>query len=339
MDCRELEKLLWGNPEYYSEKDRLPHEMSEHIKNCPRCTSVYDEFLQLFTLSSKSELIKDDSYWNEFESVVWNKIQTADSNQESESAAVFKPRNSLSFGQLLASLTVAAGTVAMLMLAVSNITNEPDVSLMIHKAENRLLLSREQSTPKTMRKRYDLSFVQNEKGGLQFIEFSILSEPEVNTIGDSSEVRIDAAYLTDDGLDDKNVTVARASIQDVERGSGRAVSSIPHFETEMFETTPLEYIITVEKMPRMIKAVPPDYPPFAYKLKRGGDVWIKAYVDASGNVQQATVHRKSGSNYGFEEAALEAAYKNQFEPFEVDNKKMPVWVIYKVRFISKKSGY
>jgi TonB family protein len=88
-------------------------------------------------------------------------------------------------------------------------------------------------------------------------------------------------------------------------------------------------------MPKMIKAVPPSYPPMAYRLKRSGEVWIRAHVDAEGKVQDALVQQGPGGNYGFEEAALAAAYKNQFEPFKVNGVGVPIWVIYKVRFVVK----
>ncbi len=335
MDCREFENKIWSQPNNYSSKDNLPDDMMAHLNKCPECAGVYEDFLKMFLLSGKAEIAGDESYWQNFENNVWDKIESSEKDSQAVSNSSFRPRYNLGFKQLFASLTVAAGTVAMLMLAVSNITNEPDIAPMMKKAENRLMNNSSLPISDLKQKRYELSFVPGEKGGLQFVQYSLLSEPEVNVIDDSSEVRIDAAYLTEDGLEDKDLSITRASIQDVERGMGTGDSVIPHVESELAEATPPEYIITVEKMPRMIKAVAPDYPPIAYRFKRGGDVWIKAFVDASGKVQRATVHKKSGSDSDFDEAALEAAYKNQFEPFEVNGRKTPVWVIYKVSFISK----
>jgi protein TonB len=129
--------------------------------------------------------------------------------------------------------------------------------------------------------------------------------------------------------------VTRALSKELVMGKAVIDSGMQKMESNLVEARDSDYVITVEKMPKMIKAVPPEYPPFAFKLKRNGEVWIKAHIDANGEVQKALIHKDSGSNYGFEEAALIAAYKNKFEPFEVNGRKMPVWVIYKVKFVVK----
>lgn len=339
MNCRRFANLLWEQPSAFIVKDKLPPDMLRHMGECASCRNEYNEFIGFFTISQKSELVKDEAYWQNFESTIFEKIsslETADARRlESTSGRRDVGRTSISLKHLLASLSIAAASVVLIMIAVSNITQQipilekPDL---LAKGQHIAPYSNlSQQTPA-------LNIILNRSldGHIEMGEFSILPKPEVSIVNDSALVTIDEAYLTDDGLKDKNVPVAKALSRDVVLNSSHLDSTtIAPMNGLKAEVAPEEWVITVEKMPKMIKAVPPDYPSFAYKLKKGGEVWVKAFVNAEGHVERAKIYHDSGTDYGFEEAAIEAAYKNRFEPFEADGVKTPIWVIYKVRFVAK----
>ena len=338
MDCRQFNNLLWEKPGQYISKDTLPQAMKDHLDACPDCRQAYLDFLELSALSDTSMLQKDDTYWQGFETKVWQKIENTEQavGKTAKETFGFQSRQVISFKHLIASLGVAAFTITFIMLAVSNINQESDVAKMILKAEKGIH-SEMQAAPEeqTQMKKYSVRMNRAPDGSLEIKEFSLLPKPEVNVIDTSAIVSIDEAYLTDEGLQQENISIAKALSKKVVVNKGVIDTSIPKMEAYVEMRPDSDWVITVEKMPKMIKAVPPNYPALAYRLKRGGEVWIKAHVDASGKVIGALIHESSGGNYGFEEAALAAAYKNQFEPFEVNGVGIPIWVIYKVRFVTK----
>jgi protein TonB len=90
--------------------------------------------------------------------------------------------------------------------------------------------------------------------------------------------------------------------------------------------------VAVEQMPVEIKREQPVYPDIAELTNTEGVVWIKALVDKNGKVREARVARSSGSNVGFDEAAVEAAYKFLYKPAIQNGQPVAVWVTYKVVF-------
>ena len=347
MDCREFIHLLWKEPSKYSDKGKLPDDMRRHLAECPGCSAEYAEFVSMFGLAAKAEIVKDDAYWQDFDSQVWARIsasETADLKHEVPSSrGIYLGKSSISMKHLLTSLSIATASVAVIMLAVSNVIHQAprmSDSELLKKGENYAGKSmapvQSQSFSNTQSAPLNIILNRGLQGHLSMNEFSILPKPEVNIVNDSALVTIDEAYLTDEGLKDKNVPVMKALSRDVVLNTAhRDSAKVGQMRGSRAEVAPEDWVITVEQMPKMIKAVPPDYPPFAYKLKKGGDVWVKAFVNAEGYVEHAKIYHDSGTNYGFEEAAIKAAYKNQFEPFQVDGVNTPVWVIYKVRFVAK----
>ena len=91
----------------------------------------------------------------------------------------------------------------------------------------------------------------------------------------------------------------------------------------------------VDALPVPIKEVQPQYPRAARKAKIEGVVWVKALVDKNGRVREAIISRPSGQSVGFEEAALRAAYQNEYQPAISDNVPVAVWIAYPVRFSIK----
>jgi|GEM_PF-3176515 TonB family protein len=170
---------------------------------------------------------------------------------------------------------------------------------------------------------------------INFQHFSILAEPRTDKKGDSGSVSIDAVFLTDDGLKDKQISVAQSISADevvMNKPSRISLSGLATRQTSFSRPQ----VISLSKMPRPKHLSTPQYPSIAYSLGKEGEVWVKAFVNTSGKVEQAEIYQSTDSDYGFEEEALKAAYKNEFEPLEIDGRKTPVWVIYRVRFIKEK---
>jgi protein TonB len=75
-----------------------------------------------------------------------------------------------------------------------------------------------------------------------------------------------------------------------------------------------------------------EYPPLALQAGIEGTVWIEALVDRDGRVKDAWVVKPSGCSAGFEEAALEAAYKTQYTPALSNDQPVAVRITYPVYF-------
>ncbi|HEQ98990.1 MAG TPA: energy transducer TonB [candidate division Zixibacteria bacterium] len=90
--------------------------------------------------------------------------------------------------------------------------------------------------------------------------------------------------------------------------------------------------VAVDRPPELIEAPAPGYPLDALKVGKSGTVRVKALVDTKGRVRKAIIEKPSGEEIGFEEAALEAAFKRIYRPAEFENKPVAVWVSYEVSF-------
>ncbi|MEW5875479.1 MAG: TonB family protein [Candidatus Zixiibacteriota bacterium] len=91
--------------------------------------------------------------------------------------------------------------------------------------------------------------------------------------------------------------------------------------------------VAVEEMPEEIEHTYPEYPEKAVVAGASGTVWVQALVDSKGIVVEARILKSSGTNYGFEESALRAAYKNRYRPAMREGRPVAVWVSYKVDFM------
>ncbi len=94
--------------------------------------------------------------------------------------------------------------------------------------------------------------------------------------------------------------------------------------------------VATDRAPVLLKSPSPGYPLDALKAGKTGTVWVKALVDSRGKVRKAIIEEESGEDVGFEEAALEAAYKREYRPAQFENKPVAVWVSYQVSFQLKK---
>jgi TonB family protein len=335
IDCQRFEKLLWEYSETTGGQEDLAPDIAEHLKKCSKCQQLYIDFKKLFDLAEKGQVEKDDIYWQRFGQAVWKKIETIESlTQPIVSPKDFNglliQKSPVSTWKLISSFGLAIGVVLVLLMAVTDVTNQ-----MISPQKPVLTVAKDRISGNNLHTRkFDIILKGASDKGLSLQEFSILPAPEIVEEKDSALVSIDAVYLTDDGLKDKDIRVAKALRIDVVMRTGKMSFEMDEPLKKVIQ--PEESIITLTKMPYMKKIVTPNYPVLAYQLRKEGDVWIKALVGPEGEVLKAMIYKESGTNYGFENAALNAAYKNEFEPFEVDGKKLPVWVLYKVRFVVKK---
>lgn len=98
---------------------------------------------------------------------------------------------------------------------------------------------------------------------------------------------------------------------------------------------PPEEFVPYDEAPVPIKEIQPEYPPLARQAGIEGTVWVKALVDKNGKVRKAIIFKPSGASAGFEDAAVAAAYKNEYKPAISNNQPVAVWVVYPVRFTLK----
>ncbi len=96
-----------------------------------------------------------------------------------------------------------------------------------------------------------------------------------------------------------------------------------------------EEFIPYEVYPVQISTANPVYPPLAQRAGIQGVVWLKALVDKEGKVRNVIIVKDSEANAGFEEAAIEAAYKTTWKPAIANGQPIALWVTYKVEFVLK----
>jgi TonB family protein len=90
--------------------------------------------------------------------------------------------------------------------------------------------------------------------------------------------------------------------------------------------------IEVDEQPVQIDQEPPIYPVAARRAKVTGSVMVRAFVDPQGKVLKANALECDRPGYGFEIAAVAAAYKGRWRPATVKGKTVGMWVTYKIEF-------
>ncbi len=89
-------------------------------------------------------------------------------------------------------------------------------------------------------------------------------------------------------------------------------------------------------MPRPLNYEPPVYPPDAEKAGVEGTVTLQLDIDKTGKVKGAVVIESAGN--GFDESAVEAAKKLEFEPArKADGTAVPARILYRYSFALKKA--
>ncbi len=98
------------------------------------------------------------------------------------------------------------------------------------------------------------------------------------------------------------------------------------YDTRVPEFTPCEI------PPDIITMAKPEYPRQARMVGISATVWVRILVDEKGNAADAAIYVSSGSNAGFDEAALAAAMKCKFKPGIQNGRAVKVWVSLKFEF-------
>jgi len=140
------------------------------------------------------------------------------------------------------------------------------------------------------------------------------------------EVSEEVTFATREEL--AQLTAPIQSASDLGAGGDSLVIDIPDDE---FMPAPDEFV-AVEEYPVEVYYEKPVYPEMAERAGIEGTVWVRALVDTEGRVRDAIIQTASGTNAGFEEAALEASFKNRYKPAIQNGRPIPVWVSYRVVF-------
>jgi protein TonB len=97
-------------------------------------------------------------------------------------------------------------------------------------------------------------------------------------------------------------------------------------EEKLVATTPPPDFVEYDKAPAVIKRGFPQYPELAKVAGVEGTVYVKIWIREDGKVETAKLQKGSGTDAGFEEAALQAATQFEFHPAMKNGKPVAVWV-------------
>jgi len=318
-ECDKIESLLWEYPDIsQADEERLV----AHLANCPACKNA----LAIISVIRESRKIDTQkvSIFNatSFDESVMGKIRR-------QRVAPIAESDSRKFVvQIVVPIGLAASIVFFMILSISDLGNLPafkDLGVSQEVAPGKKYeIINIRLTPETAPKEAPIlseSPSAEDKKPIKK-EFSILAKPVTAPSPDS--VSIEAVYLTDETVPFISQQT-RASISEVVVDTGLVQS----------RQAPAGMLVTVERMPRPINLVLPEYPVWAKKRGFSGEVWIKARIDEEGKVTEAYIISSNFPSVGFEEAALEAAKKSSYLPAESNGLRLPVWIMYPVRFIYK----
>jgi TonB family protein len=88
-----------------------------------------------------------------------------------------------------------------------------------------------------------------------------------------------------------------------------------------------------DELPRLKKKGACDYPSRALDRQVEADVEVRVLIDKKGKVRAAYVRKDSGhEGMGFEEAAIEVARENRWEPAYLHDESMAFWITYRSQF-------
>jgi protein TonB len=117
----------------------------------------------------------------------------------------------------------------------------------------------------------------------------------------------------------------------VSEGGGREGEAIK-IEAPIEEDMPdINEFIAVEKEPRVVKGVKPEYPDIARRAGIEGVVWVKILVDKEGKPRKAVVIKSEGGEV-LNEAAMKAAMQFVFTPALMNRGPVACWVVIPFRF-------
>jgi protein TonB len=90
--------------------------------------------------------------------------------------------------------------------------------------------------------------------------------------------------------------------------------------------------VAFQEEPKCIHSVPAVYPQIAQLTGREGSVTVYALVGKDGTVIKTAIALSSGSNVGFDEAAIEAVSQYRFRPALQNGQPVAVWVSQRIEF-------
>jgi len=90
-------------------------------------------------------------------------------------------------------------------------------------------------------------------------------------------------------------------------------------------------VVPVETVAEMTYYEMPRYPRLAEQAGLEGTVWIKGLIGSGGSVLDAIIYKSSGTP-ALDDAALQAAYRCEFNPAFMDGRPVCMWVTWKVEF-------
>ncbi len=88
--------------------------------------------------------------------------------------------------------------------------------------------------------------------------------------------------------------------------------------------------------PTIVTSVAPEYPALAGRANVGGTVFLEVLVDKNGNVRDVTIVKSTNKEAGFEQAAMDAAWKTVWKPAVSNGHPIAVRVTYSVIFKPQK---
>jgi protein TonB len=90
--------------------------------------------------------------------------------------------------------------------------------------------------------------------------------------------------------------------------------------------------VYVTEWPTPISVPKPKYPEIARKAGIEASISVRVHLDITGHVIEAKIDKSSGTEVGFEEAALEAAKLAVWRPAMQNKQPVSLWISYPVRF-------
>ncbi|MEE9555277.1 MAG: TonB family protein [candidate division Zixibacteria bacterium] len=317
--CEQIEKLLWDYPDL---KASDSGKLLAHIENCPRCKAALAgiEAIRESRKADRSLISKIDP--EVFDNAVLGKVRAQRSFPESKSEGrqfIFRT---------VSSIGLAAAIVIFMIMSISDLGNLPafkpvDRGSSPDSGEAYNILEIRLRSDDLFEAPAAYSDIEPRKKSSPKAPFSILEKPITSPSPDS--VNIGAVYLSDETVPMMSQQM-RASISEVLIDTGMIQQA----------NIPQAILVTVEKMPRAINIVAPEYPAWGRKRGLSCVVWVKARVDRNGMVTDVEIISSSVSAAGFEDAALDAAKKSSYLPAESNGIRIPVWIMYPVKFIYSK---
>lgn len=88
-------------------------------------------------------------------------------------------------------------------------------------------------------------------------------------------------------------------------------------------------------LPEVVKEVKPGYTRAAMDAKIQGSVWLKCVVSDTGHITDVEVTKSLDTEYGLDQAAIDAARQWKFKPGQKDGKPVPVGITLELTFTLK----